>query len=325
SSGGRRDPLIDHENVFRPYPSSSPPRPPADAHRAVISQQMCDDPPLVGCEHRIRPVYFQEFREGGRRYMSRLGNTMRALLVAVVCVAPLACSGDDRGVTIRGLTTNININPSAAPNTLYFVEDSSSAGNVVVVNVMLESDAGLQFDAINLHFIFDPSIIQVSILPLDRDPQGSIAPFGECSSSTAFCPAYPCPPTHEFDDPTDKCCLMNDFNSNTGMCDTPAMEIIGTDGPFCLDNSSAASVTGDLLTGMAAGQSGLCASYDQGGMAGTILLLRLMILGAAAGESELQIISLQDTGMTGDCSVLNGSMDLGIVCDDGGAIVTVSR
>ena len=96
------------------------------------------------------------------------------------------------------------------------------------------------------------------------------------------------------------------------------MEIFGTDGPFCFDNSNQAS--GDVVTGMDG--RGLCASYDQGG---TILLSRLMIRGASEGSSSLQIISRQDTGKTGDCSVLNNLTDLGIPCDDRGAIVTVTR
>ena len=50
-----------------------------------------------------------------------------------------------------------------------------------------------------------------------------------------------------------------------------------------------------------------------------------MIRGASEGSSSLQIISRQDTGKTGDCSVLNDLTDLGIPCDDRGAIVTVTR
>lgn len=94
--------------------------------------------------------------------MSRSGTAMRALLVAIVCVAPLACSGDDDSGPVLGpVVVDITIDTSTTDPAVYF-EKVDATGDMLTVDVKMRTAAPVNYDAFTLEILFDPTHVQIN-------------------------------------------------------------------------------------------------------------------------------------------------------------------
>jgi len=166
---------------------------------------------------------------------------------AAVLLALAACGGGDEKNNILPTYTSFTVTPPLTDQLVFLQKnpaDTNNADNIVIVDVMLRHNAGVNFTAFTLEVTFDPGVVQVGQV------DASATPLGECGGAGL------CPPL----------CADNVDPSNATPANATGDLVIGV-AKTC---GAAATVTGTdrLLTisfiGASVGQSTLTLVDDAG-------------------------------------------------------------
>jgi hypothetical protein len=250
--------------------------------------------------------------------------SIAAALALLLGVLGTACGGNDdpNRVQIKPVNADITIN-SPGPGPVVFLERVGADKDLITIDVKLRLTGAQEFNGFNLNFHFDPTIVQFAgQMQVPEGDGRTFNPFGECQSASTYCGKYP----------AGRCSSM------TGLCTAPAAsvgtmclqdtdcDLPATTGPVICQIPGDENVTGELFLGLLGDRNGQCDSYDLP-VSVDVLLLRLAFnVTTNTTGTPLQLISRSQTGMSGDCAILDVNLvDLGIPCDDGMATITASR
>lgn len=253
-----------------------------------------------------------------------------ALPLAILLGFVTSCGGNDdtNANQIRPIQAGIRINPPT-DDPVVWLDPVGASNDLVTIDVKLRTSSPLEFHGFTLFFRFDPTLVQFAgamqpINPLD--PEGAIVdPFGQCGSNNTYCGKYP----------------FVDGSCNNGVCVTGRVTGTacltdancepGTSGPSLCQLASMA--LGEVPLSLFGNPNGQCNSYivSGGGLTDVLLLRVAFVVTTALGRdaqgvpigTRLELISYDQTGMSGDCGILDANQDyLAIPCDDGMAELT---
>jgi hypothetical protein len=219
--------------------------------------------------------------------MSICRTLAHGLIVAAVCLLPVACSGDERTVVIGPIFADITIQDTSTTDPAVYFEKAGASADMIMVDVKLRTPTPTDYDAFNLEIRFDPGHVQISQV------FGVPTSLGACSDLTGGC-------------------------SSASLACNPAASLL------CCVNAVNANGTGDLIIGVSApaGCTKTSSPPDETllqlvFLAATTGTSRLQLVDAA-GSGDCEILQA-------DPVIPNALNDLMIPCLDGMAEITSTR